>query len=563
MPAVSTIPTRAAQRALPLLLAASFGALNTLSFAPVPHGGWLEIGVFIAYFLLLFRARSAAGAFAAGLAFGCGGFLSGIWWLYISMHFYGGMAPPLAAGAVLLFSIYLGFYAGLAALLWRLLSRGRRNWPSAVAMASAWALGEWLRGTVFTGFPWLASGYAQTDGPLGGYASLVGVYGIGWVLALLAALLAQVVAGWPSRNDEPLETVVPAIAASAPVAAPGAAAMPDGGVRTADRHQAATNALFHFAPRLLVGFLLIAGGLLASRIAWTVPSRTSVSVRLLQGSVQQDMKFGQAGIDHALALYQALITATPADLIVTPETAIPVLMQTIPASFAESVRHFADTTGSSVLLGTIGARLTPAGPTDFTNTTLGVTAGQAGVFRYDKHHLVPFGEFVPWGFRWFVDLMNIPLGDFSRGAPVQPPFEAHGVRFAVDICYEDIFGEEIARTLRGQRQTADVLVNSTNLAWFGNTVALDQHLQIARMRALETERPVLRATNTGATAVIDAQGHVRERLPAFAVGALTARVSGTSGLTPYVRLGNLSVLLVSCLGLLWAAVPLAKARRRT
>lgn len=241
-----------------------------------------------------------------------------------------------------------------------------------------------------------------------------------------------------------------------------------------------------------------------------------------------------------------MITSKPADLIVTPETAIPVLAQQLPAPFASAVRSFSDSTGSAILFGAIGGSVTPEGRVvDYTNSLFGVTPGTRDIYRYDKHHLVPFGEFVPWGFRWFVNLMSIPLGDFARGGPVQKPFIVHNQPVAVDICYEDIFGEEIARTIRESDTPAGVLVNSTNLAWFGDTIALDQHLQIARMRSLETGRPMLRATNTGMTAAIDADGKVLGRLTPYTIGSLDVTVQGTAGRTPYVTSGNNTVLAVS------------------
>jgi apolipoprotein N-acyltransferase len=243
-----------------------------------------------------------------------------------------------------------------------------------------------------------------------------------------------------------------------------------------------------------------------------------------------------------------MITSKPADLIVTPETAIPVLAQQLPAPFASAVRNFSDSTGSAILFGAIGGTITPEGQViDYTNSLFGVTPGTRDVYRYDKHHLVPFGEFVPWGFRWFVNLMSIPLGDFFRGAPVQKPFIVHNQPVAVDICYEDIFGEEIARTIRESDTPAGVLINSTNLAWFGDTIALDQHLQIARMRSLETGRPMLRATNTGMTAAIDANGKVLGRLTPYTIGSLDVTVQGTAGRTPYITSGNNTVLAVSLL----------------
>jgi apolipoprotein N-acyltransferase len=507
------------------------GAANTLSFAPTPHGGWLELAIFVFFYAWLTRTTGWKSAALTGGAFGFGNYVTGVWWLYVSMHYYGGMAAPLAGAALVLFSLYLAVYPALAAGVWSFCAGHARNgkiddtpfsptWHGAFAFASAWAIGEWLRGTVFTGFPWLASGYAQVDGPFAGFAPVAGVYGVGWMLALTAALIAQALlrARGKARNA-------------------GAAGSADGadGSRTA-----------RVATPAAIAVALIAANLLLPFVEWTVPANATLTVRLLQGNVKQEMKFEQTGVTAAIDEYRQMIMAKPADLIVTPETAIPVLAQEVPQSFALPVRQFADSTGSAILFGAIGGTITPEGRVvDYTNSLFGITPGTRGVYRYDKHHLVPFGEFVPWGFHWFVNLMSIPLGDFARGAPVQKPFFVHNQPIAVDICYEDIFGEEIARTIRESDTPAGVLVNSTNLAWFGNTIALDQHLQIARMRSMETGRPMLRATNTGATAAIDAHGNLIGRLPAFTVGSLDATIQGTSGETPYVTSGNNTVLAVS------------------
>jgi apolipoprotein N-acyltransferase len=518
------------------LVALAAGAANTLSFAPTPHGGWLELAIFAFFFAWLTRTTGWKSAALTGGAFGFGNFVTGAWWLYVSMHFYGGMAAPLAAAAVVLFSLYLAVYPALAAGVWSFCAGHARNgaaaddtpfsptWHGALAFASAWAIGEWLRGTVFTGFPWLASGYAQVDGPFAGFAPVAGVYGVGWMLALVAALIVQAVlpllssrkadqSADASRNGNGAKPGV------ARVVVPGAIAL-----------------------------ALLAAGLLLPLVQWTVPANAPLTVRLLQGNVKQEMKFEESGMRAAIDQYQQMITSKPADLIVTPETAIPVLAQQLPAPFASAVRNFSDSTGSAILFGAIGGTITPEGQViDYTNSLFGVTPGTRDVYRYDKHHLVPFGEFVPWGFRWFVNLMSIPLGDFFRGAPVQKPFLVHNQPVAVDICYEDIFGEEIARTIRESDTPAGVLINSTNLAWFGDTIALDQHLQIARMRSLETGRPMLRATNTGMTAAIDANGKVLGRLTPYTIGSLDVTVQGTAGRTPYITSGNNTVLAVSLL----------------
>ncbi|MFM0735750.1 apolipoprotein N-acyltransferase [Paraburkholderia xenovorans] len=524
---LAILPTRG--RALPrwhYLVALAAGAANTLSFAPTPHGGWLEIAIFAFFFAWLTRTTSWKSAALTGGAFGFGNFVTGVWWLYVSMHDYGGMAAPLAGAAVVLFSLYLAIYPALAAGVWSFCAGHARNgafddntpfsptWHGALAFASAWALGEWLRGFVFTGFPWLASGYAQVDGPLAGFAPVAGVYGVGWMLALVAALIVQAL----HRVREPISAANDA----------------KRGTRVA-------------VPALAV-LALIAAGLLLPLAQWTTPANAPLTVRLLQGNVKQEMKFEEAGMRAAIDQFQQMITSKPADLIVTPETAIPVLAQQLPPQFAQAVRNFSDTTGSAVIFGAIGGTITPEGQvTDYTNSLFGVTPGTRDIYRYDKHHLVPFGEFVPWGFRWFVNLMNIPLGDFARGAPVQKPFIVHNQPVSVDICYEDIFGEEIARNIRESSTPAGVLVNSTNLAWFGDTIALDQHLQIARMRSLETGRPMLRATNTGMTAAIDASGKVIGRLTPYTIGSLDVTVQGTTGNTPYVTSGNNTVLAVSLL----------------
>jgi apolipoprotein N-acyltransferase len=515
-------------RALPFwhyFVAALLGAANTLSFAPTPHGGWLEIVIFTLFFAWLSRTSGWKSAALTGWAFGFGNFVTGVWWLYVSMHDYGGMAAPLAGAAVVLFTTYLAIYPALASAVWSLLAGRARygdesdsaelnkpaepryapTWHGAFAFASAWALGEWLRGLVFTGFPWLTSGYAQVDGPLSGFGPVAGVFGVGWVLALVAALLVQ------------------AFYFRAAFRASGATLYP-----------------------ALVAVLLIVSGMLLSLAQWTTPANAPLTVRLLQGNVKQDMKFEQAGVDASLALYRQLITEKPADLIVTPETALPVLAVQVPPDLALALRHFADTTNSSILFGAIGVTSTPE-HTDYTNSLFGITPHVRDVYRYDKHHLVPFGEFVPTGFHWFVALMGIPLGDLGHGPPVQKSFFVHNQPIAVDICYEDIFGEEIARTIRESDTPAGVLVNSTNLAWFGDTIALSQHLQMARMRAIETGRPMLRATNTGTTAVIAANGDVVAKLPVYTVGSLDATVQGTSGSTPYVRSGNVTVIMISLL----------------
>jgi apolipoprotein N-acyltransferase len=216
------------------------------------------------------------------------------------------------------------------------------------------------------------------------------------------------------------------------------------------------------------------------------------------------------------------------------------MLHAIPRSYLDRLRQLALARGANLVF---GVPLAESQERYFNSV---VTMGASPQQRYDKAHLVPFGEFIPFGFRWFVDLMKIPLGDFTRGSDNPQPLLLGSQRLAINICYEDLFGEEIIRQL----PSATMLVNLSNIAWFGDSLAPHQHLQISRMRSLETARPMLRATNTGMTAVIDHRGRLLHALKPFTAGALVAEVQGTSGLTPYVKSGNWPAVSVSVLILL-------------
>jgi apolipoprotein N-acyltransferase len=359
---------------------------------------------------------------------------------------------------------------------------------------------------VFTGFPWASSGYAHDTAPLGGFAPILGVYGIGVLVAVCASCLTMLT----QRRKLP--------------------------------------AIGLFAAILLAGWGL-------KQIVWTHPSGQPITVRLLQGDIPQDEKFSAEHLGDILVRYRDMLTAAKADLIAAPETAIPVFPFQLPPSYLQLLRDYAARTGSAYLFGI------PLGdnPADYTNSVAGI-GPQGQSYRYSKHHLVPFGEFIPTGFRWFTNLLNIPLGDFSRGAKVQPAFPVKDQRVLPNVCYEDVFGEEIAQNLRDEASPATILLNVSNLAWYGESVAIPQHLQISRMRTLETGRPMLRATNNGATAIIDGRGNVQDRIPFYQQGTLTARVQGMAGSTPYIRFGNLLFLLLGAL-LLAGAWLLGRGRR--
>jgi apolipoprotein N-acyltransferase len=449
--------------------AAALGALFSLPF--VHTGAWaLQFACIGLLAVLVARAQPRRAA-ALGLAFGTAWLLCGTWWMFISLHRYGGMAAPLAAAAVLLLCLALAAYLALALAL---VARLRRGTPAADALlfASLWQAAELARGLIFTGFPWVASGYGQVDGPLAALAPWVGVYGIGFVLAFVSALLA-------SRKLK----------------------------------------------AALVAIVLIALVPLAQR-DFSTPAGT-LTVSLVQTNVPQEEKFSPQHLPQALAWLNEALGDARGTLVLAPETAIPLLPDQLGAdAWAQFQAPFAD--GRRAAL--VGL---PLGDFErgYTNSVASLSATP---YRYDKHHLVPFGEFIPPGFRWFTQLMNMPLGDFARGPLAAPSFAWGGQRVAPNICYEDLFGEELAARFSDAAQAPTVFANVSNIAWFGDTIAIDQHLHISRLRTLELQRPMLRATNTGATAVIDHRGHVTAQLPRYTRGVLETEVQGRDGVTPYV-----------------------------
>jgi apolipoprotein N-acyltransferase len=250
----------------------------------------------------------------------------------------------------------------------------------------------------------------------------------------------------------------------------------------------------------------------------------------LQGNIPQDEKFEPGtGVPLALQWYAEQLKQSRTSLVIAPETAIPVLPEQLPPGYWQDLQHHFSLGGQAALIGS------PVGNerVGYTNSVLGFKPGQQRAWRYDKRHLVPFGEFIPTFFKWFTDLMNIPLGDFKRGASRQTTFDWQGQRLATNICYEDLFGEELAPAFLDPALSPTLFVNISNLAWFGNGLALDQHLQISRMRAREFGRAFVLATNTGVSAIVDHRGQVIASLPRETRTVLVTEVEGRSGTTPY------------------------------
>ena len=444
------------------------------------------------------------------------------WWLFISLHTYGGLASPLAVLAIVGLAAFLAlYYAAVTACFKALSPIGPKH--SAIVFASLWLLAELARVAFFTGFPWGEGGYAQLDGPFANLAKLVGVHG----LTLGSALLAATIAGLfqqPDRRRAGLLAASLLLALAASVAMRAAPGEPSVFTQT-----------------------------LAPTSAQSAP----FTVTLLQGNISQDEKFlGGSGIPNALAWYGEQLRSARSSLVVSPETAIPLLPPQLPEGYLDALLERlanppADATQTAALIGIpLGNRqdgytnsvigVTPALPGAAKQRTDGIEGingingfNKGGIYRYDKHHLVPFGEFVHPLFKWFLAIVNMPLSDFKSGPVSQPSFDWQGQRLAPNICYEDLFGEELAARFTDPTSAPTVFVNISNIAWFGNSIAIDQHLAISRMRAIEFERPMIRATNTGATVIIDHTGQVVHALKRHTRGTLSATVEGRSGITPY------------------------------
>ena len=462
--------------------------------------GWLQIVSLTVLAWSLDRTQSNKQAFITCWVFSFAWLAGCIWWLFISMNLYGGLPAPVAALAVALLAGGLALMYSFAGVVFRALSQtGVGVLARASAFAAVWMLAEMLRGTLWTGFPWGAVGYAQIDSVMQHWAPWLGVYGLCGLSAFVAMFTGAERRGYGNTTR--------------------------------------------------ITQAIVLASLLALSYMWfTSPSRQSheqnqstqpLSVTLLQGNIAQDLKFGE-GVNRALRDYREALLSSTSDLTVTPETAIPLIKQQMPERYWEQLEAHFGKGKQAALIGQPMAMRSEQGQLRYSNSAIALMAQSSpdatASYQYDKHHLVPFGEFVPPLFQWFVRMMNIPLGDFTRGDVAQPSLAFRGERIAPNICYEDLFGEELARSFADPDKAPTMMVNLSNIAWFGDTVAIDQHLHISRMRALELGRPMLRATNTGATAIINAQGQVSHRLPSAVQGALTAKVYGVHGpITPYAQ----------------------------
>jgi apolipoprotein N-acyltransferase len=473
------------------LLAALAGAVLPLAFAPFEQF-WIAP---LSYAALIYLWRDAAPrrALLLGFVYGCGSFGFGTYWTFIAVRVFGdaplAVALFLTVGLIVVLAAFVAV-AGYVAARWFRTS-GALAWLGVVP--ALFVLSEWLRGWLFTGFGWLSAGYSQTDSWLMGLAPLGGIYSMSCAVLLTAGAIVTLVLGATRER---------AVAAVLVAAVWG------------------------------VGFA-------ANEHEFTQAKERTLSVALVQGAIEQDLKWKPEQLQGTLALYGGLTQQNAGtDLIIWPEAAIPTLIEYV-GDYLANLRKSMAKSGSTVLLGILRLPPNVESSEEFQNILVALTDP---IQIYVKRHLVPFGEYfpVPDFVRDWMRLMNLPTGDAIPGAPDQPPFSVAGERIAITICYEDVFGEEQLHYL----PEATLLVNVSNDAWFGNSIAPHQHMQIARVRAAESGRYLLRATNTGVSGVIDQHGHVVATMPQFEAGVLKQTVRGYTGATPYARVGNDVVIAV-------------------
>lgn len=474
-----------------IFIAFALGALAVLGFAPY-YIFPAAIASVAGICYLWLKAASPRAAWSLGFSYGLGLYCIGIYWIYISLHDFGGMPWWFAGFCTFCLCALMALFVAVVGWL------AKKLGSPLLTIPVLWGLSDWIRSWIFTGFPWLTMGYSQVPhSPLAGYMPIVGVYGVSVMTVFIAALIGF----WFANKPQNLVWKRNAIAAFT---------------------------------------LILVAGLILKAVEWTSPIGKAFDVSLIQGNIPQNLKWSPENAHETIGSYLHMVQMSKAQLIVLPETALPVIASQLDDSVKNTLATHAKRNQGAVITGIVEYS---EDTMEYFNSAVCFGCPQLTVTSYRKNHLVPFGEFIPLKkiFGWiYRDWLNMPLSDLSRGGKVQANMKVAGQKIAMNICYEDVFGEEIARN----NKSSSIMINISNDAWYGQSYAADQHLQFSQARALETGRYMLRATNTGATAAIDQHGYVFAHAQHDIQTTLNTQAQGFTGSTPYLRWGNWPVLLL-------------------
>jgi len=481
--------SRSVSPVVSLMVAALAGVALPFAFAPFEWWPLAPLSLAALYYLL--QTQTPRQALLTGWVFGLGYFGFGVHWIYYSLHLFGAAIAPLAALLTFVFVLVMTLFPALTAWAFAKLQSAARRQHNALLFAALWVIAELLRGKIMGGFPWILVGYSQTSAPLGAYAPLIGVYGIGFLLVWLSSAAVGVLIGtrWVSRG-------------------------------------------FAVAAVLLV----VLGGVLLDLVAWSTPRAEPLRLRLVQANIPQEMKFSRERLENSLRQYTSMTLTglENIDLVVWPETAIPTFMQRVEPTLQGFTKQM-DAAGVDVLSGVFTRN------EDNVYNSVRQLGGDKALYR--KRHLVPFGEFMPMRFvlDFAARFIDIPMSDLAADTGPHVPLAVQGELIGVSICYEDVYGEE----MRALLPASTLLINVSNDAWFGDSVAPHQHEQKARMRAREFARPLIRVTNTGISSAINERGEILGRIAHNTQGVLDVSVMPRNGMTPYAWTGNWPVFLLA------------------
>ncbi|MDR3490442.1 MAG: apolipoprotein N-acyltransferase [Gammaproteobacteria bacterium] len=491
------------------ILALAAGASLTLAFAPFHL--WPQAIFAPAILLYLWLRSSPSRAFLLGWLFGLGFFSTGVYWVFNSIHTFGNASLLLSCIITGGFIAFLALFPAVTGFLLKRSFTEENSIKMLLAFPALWVLVEILRSKIFTGFPWLLIGYSQVDTPLHGYASILSVYGVSLMTILSSGLIVNALLQYSQKN----------------------------------KWQGRINLI------ALISIWVI--GAILSTLTWTTPMGNPIQVSLVQGNIAQDIKWSPENIQPTLTKYEKLTQPHwDSKIIIWPEAAIPTTIQDA-AEFVQKMSDQAEKHNATLIT---GAPIKVVDNEGYYNAVISLGKEQ-GV--YLKRLLVPFGEFTPFK-KWMDKLLgslNIPMSDFIPGAIIQRPINADGIKIGVFICYEIAFAEQALNHDKG----IGLLLTVTNDAWFGHSIAQDQHLQIAQMRAQETGRPLLFVANTGVTAIIKANGQIQSAVVPFITDTLTGNVQPRTGQTPWQRT-SLDPMFITLALMLFLARQMAKRRAR-